>query len=70
MVSRDGFWRIIEKDGYTEKFITIVRQFYDGMQAKVKVNGESSVAFPVTNEVKQECVLPTSFQYHVFYDAI
>ena len=61
-VSRDGLWRIMAKYGCSQKFITIVRQFHDGMHARVQDNRESSVAFPVTNGVKQRCVLaPTLF---------
>ena len=56
-VSRSGLWRIMSKFGCPEKFITMVRQFHDGMQAKVIDNGESSNPFPVTNGVKQGCVL-------------
>ena len=39
------------------KFITIVRQFHDGMTAKVLDDSELSEEFPVTNGVKQGCVL-------------
>ena len=47
---------------FDKKFIIIVRQVHDGMPARVQDNGESSVAFPVTNGVKQKCVLaPTLF---------
>ena len=62
MVSRDGLWRIMAKYGYPEKFIIIVRQFHDSMHTRVQANWESSVAFPVTNGVKQGCILaPTLF---------
>ena len=45
-----------------EKFITIVREFHDGMHARVQDNRESFVAFSITNRVKQGCVLaPTLF---------
>ena len=47
MVSRDGFWKIMVKYGCPEKFIAIIRQYPDGIHAKVQDNGESSVAFPV-----------------------
>ena len=61
-VSREGLWKIMGKFGCPPKFITIVRQFHDGMTAKVLDNGEPSNAFPVTNGVKQGCVLaPTLF---------
>jgi hypothetical protein len=35
------------------KFITIVRQLHDGMQARVQDGGESSEPFSVSNGVKQ-----------------
>ena len=31
IVNRDGFWKIMEKFGCPSKFITIFRQFRDGM---------------------------------------
>ena len=36
-----------------------MRQFYDGMLARVQNNGEFSNQFPVTNGAKQNCVLAT-----------
>ena len=54
---RNGLWRIMAKYGCPKKFITIVRKFYDGMYSRVQDNGESSVAFPVKNGVKQGYVL-------------
>ena len=40
----------------------MVRQFHDGMQARVQKDGEYSEPFPVTNGVKQGCVMaPTLF---------
>jgi hypothetical protein len=50
------------KFGCPEKFITMVRLFHDGMLARVQDEGEFSLPFPVTNGVKQGCVLaPTLF---------
>ena len=61
-VSREGLWKIMKKFGCPSKFITIVQQFHDGMMVKVMDDGEQSEAFPVTNGVKQGCVLaPTLF---------
>ncbi|XP_046846768.1 uncharacterized protein LOC124440414 [Xenia sp. Carnegie-2017] len=52
----------MSKFGCPEKFILMVRQFHDGMLARVLADGEYSEPFPVTNGVKQGCVLaPTLF---------
>ncbi len=59
-VSR-GLWKIMEKFGWTCKFIMIGRQLHDGMMVKVLDDGDESKAFPVWNCEKQGCVLaPTS----------
>ena len=42
---------------YPAKFIAMVRQFHDGMLARVQNDGGFSDPFPVTNGVKQGCVL-------------
>ncbi len=61
-VSREGLWKIMAKFGCPAKFIAIVRQFHDGMMARVMDGGEASPDFAVTNGVKQGCVLaPTLF---------
>ena len=60
-VSREGLWKIMAKFGCPTKFIAMARQFHNGMPA-VQNDGEFSHPFPVTNGVKQGCVLaPTLF---------
>ena len=56
-VSRDGLWKNMAKFGCPPRFIATVRQFYDGMQARVQKDGEYSETFLVTNEVKEGCVM-------------
>ena len=52
----------MEKFGCPRKFIALVRQLNDGMRASVLDNGDMSDSFPVTNGVKQGCILaPTLF---------
>ena len=59
-VSREGLWKIMAKFGCPAKFIAVVRRFHDGMVARVENDGESSDPFPVTNGVKQGCVLAST----------
>ena len=46
--------------GCPTEFIAMVRQFQDGMFARVQNDGEFSDPFPVTNGVKQGCVLAST----------
>ena len=59
-VSCEGLWKIMAKFGCPAKFIATVRQFHDGMLARVQNDGEFSDPFPVTNGVKQGCVLAST----------
>ena len=55
-VSCEGLWKIMAKFGCP----AMVRQFHNGMLAKVQNDGEFSDPFPVTNGVKQGCVLAST----------
>ena len=59
-VSREELWKIMAKFGCPAKFIAMVRQFHDGMLARVQNDGTFSDPFPVTNGVKQGCVLAST----------
>ena len=48
------------KFGCPAKFIAVMWQFHDGMLARVPNDGEFSDPFPVTNGVKQGCVLAST----------
>ena len=41
-VSRDGLWKIMAKFGCPPRNIAMVRQFHDGMQARVQNDEEYS----------------------------
>lgn len=54
------------KFGFLDKFIAIIHQFHDGMNAKVLDDVESFQLFPVNNGVKQRCVLTRTLFSMVF----
>ena len=68
-VIREGLWKIMAKFGCPAKFIAMVRQFHDCTLARVQNDGEFSDPFPVTNGVKQGCVLASHVQHDVFRHA-
>ena len=64
--SRD---KIMAKFGCSPRFIAMVRQFHDGMQAHVQNDGEFPEAFEVTKGVKQGCVMFTIMLSAMLMDA-
>ena len=46
-VSCKDLWKIMEKFGCPDKFITMFRQFHDGRSARVLGDGDCSDAFPL-----------------------
>ena len=59
-VSHDGLWKILARLGCPPKFLTILRQLHEGQQGQVKHNGSLSDSFPISNGVKQGCILATT----------
>ena len=68
-VSREGLWKIMTKFGCPAKFIAMVRQFHDGMLARVQNDGVFSDPFTATNGVKQGCVL-ASILFSMMFSAM
>ena len=61
-VNRAALWAILSKLGCPPRFVQIIRSFHDGMFCRVIEDGDASDPFPVSNGVKQGCVLaPTLF---------
>ena len=54
------------KFGCPAKFIAMVRQFHDGMLARVQNDGKFPDPFPVKNGVKQGCVLASTLFIMLF----
>ena len=64
-VSRVGLWKIMAKFGCPAKFIAVVRQFHNGMLARV----QNDDPFPVTNGIKQGCVLASTL-FSIMFSAM
>ncbi|XP_078612812.1 uncharacterized protein LOC144882704 [Branchiostoma floridae x Branchiostoma japonicum] len=61
-VSRKGLWQIMERLGCPPKFLSMVIQLHESQRGQVRSRNDLSESFPITNGVKQGCVLaPTLF---------
>ena len=68
-VNRVGLWKVLSKFGCTDKFVAILRSLHDGMHGRVRVDGSLSESFPITNGVRQGCIVgPVLF--NLFYAAM
>ena len=57
-VDRELLWKVLTRAGIPEEMIAVIRQFHDGMQARVRMgDGELSDWFEVTQGLRQGCVL-------------
>jgi len=56
-VNRSLLWGILSKFGCPPQFLAILREFHDGMTAKVVVGCHESDPFMVNVGIKQGCVL-------------
>ena len=65
-VSRDGLWKILACLDCPPNFPTILRQLHEGQQGQVKHNGSLSGSFPISNGVKQGCVLASTL-FSIFF---
>ena len=61
-VSRKGLRLMMERLGCPRRFLNMVKQLHEGQQGQIRLNSNISEPFPITNVVKQSCVLaPTLF---------
>jgi len=68
-VNRDVLWKVLSKFGCPPHFLTILREFHDGMQARVVIGGQESDPFEVLAGVKQGCVLAPAI-FNLFLVAV
>ena len=67
-VDRELLWMILSRAGCPDKFVKMVKQFHEGMCARVQVGGLESGEFGVSRGVKQGCVLaPVLFNIFIHY---
>lgn len=65
-VNRPMLWILLSKIGVPPKFLSILRQMHEGMQARVQTCGTLSEPFSVEVGVKQGCVLaPVLFSVYL-----
>ena len=69
-VDRELLWKLLARAGVPSVTIDVIRQFYDGMRARVRMDdGELSEWFEVTQGLRQGCVL-SPLLFNVFFAAV
>ena len=68
-VDRELLWVVLARFGVPEKMLTVIRQFHEGMRARVCTDdGEHSEWFDVTQGLRRGCVL-SPLLFNVFFAA-
>ena len=69
-VDRELLWKVLARAGVPSVMIDAIRQFRDGMRARVRMDdGELSEWFEVTKGLQQGCVLSPSL-FNIFFAAV
>ena len=69
-VDRTLLWTVLARFGVPQKMISVIRQFYDGMRACVRLDGRvCSRWFAVEQGLHQGCVL-TPLLFNIFFAAV
>ena len=68
-VDRELLWVVLARFGVPEKMLTVIRQFHEGMGARVRTDGEHSEWFDVTQGLRQGCVL-SPLIFIIFFAAV
>lgn len=65
-VNRTGLWLILERLGCPPKFLQMVIQLHENQRGQIRLNGNLSEPFPISNGEKQGCVLATTL-FSIFF---
>ena len=69
-VDRELLWEVLTRFGEPAKILTVIRQFHDGMQARVCTDDdEHSEWFDVTQGLRQGCVL-SPLLFNMFFATV
>ena len=69
-VDRELLWVVLARFGVPDKMLTVIRQFHEGMRARVCTDdGEHSEWFDVTQGLRQGCVL-SSLLFNIIFAAV
>ncbi|XP_076061594.1 uncharacterized protein LOC143037342 [Oratosquilla oratoria] len=66
-VSRTGLWLILERLGCPPNFLQMVIQLHENQRSQIRLNGDLSEPFPISNGVKQGCVLALTL-FSIFFN--
>ena len=69
-VDRELLWVVLARFGVPEKMLTVIRQFHEGMRARVRTDDvEHSEWFDATQGLRQGCVL-SPLVFNILFAAV
>jgi hypothetical protein len=68
-VSREGLWIVLKRFGVPEHLVKVIRSLHDGMQARVRLDGELSEPFEVRQGLRQGCVM-SPILFNMYFAAL
>ncbi len=68
-VDRPMLWKVLARFGVPEKLINVIRAFHDGMRACIRLDGDCSVWFLVSQGLRQGCVI-SPLLFNIFFAAV
>ena len=68
-VDRTFLWVVLARFGVPPRMLAVIRQFHDGMQACVRLDGECSDKCDVGQGLRQGCVL-APLLFNMFFTAV
>ena len=68
-IPRLALWLLLERVGVPPVMLNIIKSLHEGMRVKIRSDGGTSEAFPVTNGLRQGCTMAPVL-FNIYFSAV